>query len=87
MLTIYSFTSQAPNAKSTMGGFLGLQDQKSRAENKYLQRADLADANVKPMNDKGDPTCASEDHTFMGQKPGGSDALPGWDTIKSFAGR
>lgn len=77
---------QAPNPKSTMGNFLGLQDQKSRAENKYLQRMDLAGDDVRPMNDQGDPTCASEDHSFMGHKPGGPDTLPGWNTMKDFVG-
>ncbi|KAJ5105744.1 FAD dependent oxidoreductase [Penicillium alfredii] len=73
----------AHNARSTAGEFLGLQDQKTRAENKFLSRADLAAANVKPMTESGEPTCASEDHTFMGHWPGGSNTLPGWDTVKN----
>lgn len=70
-----------------MGEFLGLQDQKSRAENKYLQRADLAGDNPCSMTGAGEPTCVNEDHTFMDQKPGGSDTLPGWNTLKEFAGK
>lgn len=70
-----------------MGEFLGLKDQKLRAENKYLQRADLAGENPYSMTSSGDPTCVNEDHSFMGQKPGGSDTLPGWNTLKGFAGR
>ncbi|KAJ5327927.1 hypothetical protein N7541_009034 [Penicillium brevicompactum] len=75
----------APTGRSTMGEFLGLKDQKSRAENKYFQRAEMAEGND-PMNTAGDPTCASEDHSFMGQKPGGSETLPGWNKMKEFAG-
>jgi hypothetical protein len=67
-----------------MGDFLGLQDQKSRAENKYLQRVDLAEGNASPMNSQGEPTCATEDHSFMGEKAGGSDTLPGWHAIKNL---
>lgn len=70
-----------------MGSFLGLHDQKTRAENKYMERADLAAANTPPMNDHGEPTCAGEDHTFMCHKPGGSDTFPGWGTAKNLFGR
>ncbi|KAJ5669783.1 hypothetical protein N7462_010853 [Penicillium macrosclerotiorum] len=77
----------AHNPRSTIGQFLGLQDQKTRAENKFLTRAELAAANVRPMNDHGEPTCDTEDHSFMGSKPGASDTLPGWDTVKNIFGR
>lgn len=60
-----------------MGGFLGLNDQKSRAQNKYHQRA---------SNDRGEPTCATEDHSFMGRQPGEPDTLPGWNTIRDMTG-
>lgn len=85
MLTII-FPLKAPTGKSTMGEFLGLQDQKSRAENKYFQRAEMAEGNLSSMNAAGDPTCASEDHSFMGHKPGGSATLPGWNKMKDLAG-
>lgn len=70
-----------------MGEVLGLQQQKTLAENKYMRRADAAEANVRPMSDHGEPTCASEDHTFMYHKAGGSDTLPGWGTMKNVFGR
>ncbi|CAG7931521.1 unnamed protein product [Penicillium olsonii] len=76
----------APTGKSTMGEFLGLRDQKTRAENKYFERAEMAENGEYSMNATGDPTCASEDHSFMGHKPGGSDTLPGWNKMKEFAG-
>ena len=31
-------------------------------------------------------TCATEDHSFMTRKPGGSDTLPGWEKAKSALG-
>ena len=69
-----------------MGGFLGLNDQKSRAQNKYLQRADLAGASSSSTNNRGEPTCATEDHSFMGRQPGEADTLPGWHTIRDTTG-
>lgn len=81
------FTPQASNPRSTSGEFRGLQDQKTRAENKFMERVDLVEANVKPTNAQGEPTCASEDHSFMGQKPGGSETLPGWETVKNTIGK
>ena len=70
-----------------MGDVLGLQQQKTLAENKYMERAELASSNERPMSEHGEPTCASEDHSFMGRKPGGSETLPGWDTVKNVFGR
>lgn len=70
-----------------MGEFLGLRDQKTRAENKYNARADLAAGSIKPTTEKGEPTCATEDHSFMGVKPGGNDTWPGWDTLKNIVGK
>ncbi|KAJ5173303.1 hypothetical protein N7492_005896 [Penicillium capsulatum] len=75
------------NPRGTMGKFLGLHEQKTRAENKYMARADYTAANVKPMSENGEPTCASEDHTFMYHKPGGNDTWPGWDTFKNIFGK
>jgi hypothetical protein len=77
---------QAQNARSTMGSFLGLSDQKSRSANKYLQRANQLDDDAKPMTAAGEPTCATEDHSFMGKKAGDPDTYPGWDTFKSITG-
>ncbi|KAJ5168602.1 FAD dependent oxidoreductase [Penicillium canariense] len=77
----------AHNPRSTIGEFLGLQDQKTRAENKFLARADMAAGDTKPTTETGEPTCATEDHSFMGQKPGGGDTLPGWETVKNVFGR
>ncbi|KAF3388646.1 hypothetical protein F1880_003824 [Penicillium rolfsii] len=73
----------AHNPASTIGGFLGLKDQKTRAENNFLARADVVSGNPESTEHAG-PTCSTEDHSFMGTKPGGSDALPGWETVKSI---
>jgi hypothetical protein len=62
-----------------------LKDQKARAENKFMERAGITE-DVKPFTDSGEPTCAGEDHSFAGRKPGGSDALPGWESTKNFFG-
>ncbi|KAJ5253192.1 hypothetical protein N7489_003602 [Penicillium chrysogenum] len=68
---------------STIGNFLGLKEQKGRAENKYLQGVDLAANGIDTTTTSGgEPTCASEDHSFMERKPGGSDTLPGWKMAK-----
>ncbi|KAJ5983887.1 hypothetical protein N7481_005986 [Penicillium waksmanii] len=74
------------NPHETMGAFLGLKDQKSRAEAKYLARAGLAGDDIKTTTDSGEPTCSGEDHSFMGTKPGGADTLPGWGTMKNAFG-
>lgn len=37
-------------------------------------------------HDQREGTCATEDHSFMGTKPGGSDALPGWNVLKDKLG-
>ncbi|KAJ6128724.1 hypothetical protein N7471_009941 [Penicillium samsonianum] len=77
----------ATNPRSTMGDFLALNDQKTRAQNKYLERESLLHAEVKPMNVEGEPTCATEDHSFMSRKAGDPDTYPGWSTLKNFFGR
>ncbi|KAJ5460552.1 uncharacterized protein N7458_002104 [Penicillium daleae] len=73
----------AHNPRSTTGAFLALKDQKTRAENNFLAQADLASGKSQTEEHAG-PTCTTEDHSFMGQKPGGSDALPGWETVKNI---
>ncbi|KAJ5613023.1 hypothetical protein N7510_006217 [Penicillium lagena] len=76
----------AENPRSSFGNFLGLQEQKTRAENKFMDRADLAAADAPPTTESGEPTCAGEDHTFMQRKPGCSNTLPGWETAKHVFG-
>lgn len=68
-----------------MGKALGLQEQKHHAKDNFLQRADDSDINGHP-NLHGEPTCANEDHSFMTQKPGGSETWPGWETMKNIVG-
>lgn len=68
-----------------MGEALGLQQQKTRAKHNYLKRSDDA-AHVKPMSEHGEPTCASEDHSFMNHPPGGSATMPGWGTMRNVMG-
>jgi len=69
-----------------MGEALGLSDQKNHAKDNYLQRADDSAGNVKPTSAHGEPTCATEDHSFMTLKPGGGDTLPGWGTMRNIIG-
>ncbi|KAJ5671942.1 FAD dependent oxidoreductase, partial [Penicillium longicatenatum] len=73
------------NARETMGEALGLREQKDQAKFNFMQRVDDA-GDVKPTTEHGEPTCTTEDHSFMGKKPGGSDALPGWETVKNVLG-
>ncbi|KAJ5398471.1 FAD dependent oxidoreductase [Penicillium sp. CMV-2018d] len=75
----------ARNPASTIGSFLGLEDQKGRAEHKYLERVNLAANDAEPTNTSGgESTRATEDHSFMEQKPGGPDTLPGWKIAKNI---
>jgi len=76
----------ASNPRSSFGNFLGLQEQKTRAENKLMNRVDLAADNAPKTTESGEPTCAGEDHTFMQRKPGCPDTLPGWETAKHVFG-
>ncbi|KAJ5164406.1 uncharacterized protein N7500_006236 [Penicillium coprophilum] len=82
--------ADAPNPKSTMGGFLALDEQKTRGESKLSERQNLVDfekTSVRPINAEGEPTCASEDHSFMKHKAGDPDTYPGWSTVKNIFGR
>ncbi|KAJ5283492.1 FAD dependent oxidoreductase [Penicillium chrysogenum] len=75
----------AHNPASTTGKFLGLEDQTGRAERKYLEHVDLAANDAEPTaTSGGEPTCATEDHSFMERKPGGPDTLPGWKAAKNI---
>ncbi|CAL5868318.1 uncharacterized protein PFLUO_LOCUS2542 [Penicillium psychrofluorescens] len=76
----------ADNPRSSFGNFLGLQEQKSRAENKFMNRADLAADDLPPTTESGQPTCAGEDHSFMQRKPGCPDTYPGWEKAKHIFG-
>ncbi|KAJ5237536.1 hypothetical protein N7489_007627 [Penicillium chrysogenum] len=78
--------AEATNPRSTMGDFLALDDQKTRGQSKFVQRQNLVDNNVAPMNAQGEPTCATEDHSFMRRKAGDPDTYPGWGAFKSFFG-
>ncbi|RAH40826.1 uncharacterized protein BO95DRAFT_399518 [Aspergillus brunneoviolaceus CBS 621.78] len=59
--------------------FRDISDQKSAAEHKFLGRFDEGQG-------MQEGTCATEDHSFMERKPGGSGALPGWETMKDKLG-
>jgi hypothetical protein len=67
-----------------MGDFLALHEQKTSGQNKFYQRQSMVDNDIRPMNAQGEPTCASEDHTFMNHKPGGPDTYFGWHAMKNF---
>ncbi|KAJ5267132.1 hypothetical protein N7478_009940 [Penicillium angulare] len=58
--------------------FAGLQDQKERAGNKTLQRFPGS------ADDNGSAYSGEDRNSFMAQKPGGSDTLPGWDKAKDI---
>lgn len=69
---------QPENPTSITGNFLGLEDQKGRGEHKYLERMNLAANDTQSPTASGrEPTCATEDHSFIERKPGGLDTLPG----------
>lgn len=69
-----------------MGEALGLQEQKSSARQNFMRRENDILMDGKPNSAHGEPTCVGEDHSFMNHKPGGSDTLPGWGTMKNVLG-
>lgn len=77
-----SLNEQAHNARSTMGGFLGLTDQKTRAENNFLAQSDIVSGRTREQ--RVGTTCTTEDHSFMEQKAGAPDTPPGWETAKKI---
>ncbi|KAJ5796375.1 uncharacterized protein N7518_004915 [Penicillium psychrosexuale] len=79
--------ADAINPKSTMGDFLSLSDQKTRAQNKFIERENMLESNALPMNAEGEPTCVTEDHSFMNHKAGAPDTYPGWSTVKNIFGK
>ncbi|KAF7591128.1 hypothetical protein BBP40_001967 [Aspergillus hancockii] len=60
---------------SSANEFSSLRDQKTHAEDNYMDRMHREEG-VK------DGTCATEDHSFMKTRPGGSETLPGWEKAK-----
>lgn len=73
-----SIRRQAVNARSTIGEFLTLQQQKGISERKLEKRADMNVEDVDPAMS----SCETEDHSFMRHRPGCSQTLPGWSTAK-----
>ncbi|OGM45193.1 hypothetical protein ABOM_005846 [Aspergillus bombycis] len=64
---------------SSANEFSSLREQKGMAERNFLDRR-----NRELGEQEG--TCATEDHSFMTKKPGGSDTLPGWEKAKGALG-
>ncbi|KAB8249759.1 hypothetical protein F9C07_2126779 [Aspergillus flavus] len=64
---------------SSADEFSSLRDQKGMAESNFMDRRN------REMGEH-EGTCATEDHSFMTQKPGGSDTLPGWEKAKGVLG-
>ncbi|KAE8151388.1 hypothetical protein BDV25DRAFT_138911 [Aspergillus avenaceus] len=62
---------------SSADEFASLRDEKNTARGHFMDRANH-EAGVT------NGTCATEDHSFMNTKPGGSDTLPGWKGAKDF---
>ncbi|GAD97486.1 predicted protein [Paecilomyces variotii No. 5] len=73
---------QTPNPAASFGNFLGLQDQKSAAHNKFEERFEKAGGIEPPTTSEGEPTCESEDHSFANHKPGCPQTMPGWSKVK-----
>lgn len=73
------FLWQAPNPRATIGGFLGLSSQKSMAGERNEERYIPHDKQT------GEPTCNTEDHSFMEHRPGRPGTLPGWEKMKNAA--
>ncbi|KAL4896158.1 hypothetical protein BDV59DRAFT_199369 [Aspergillus ambiguus] len=61
---------------ATEGEFNSLKEQKANAESHFMDR----------MSEQRKPTCATEDHSFAQQRPGGSGTLPGWSKAKDAVG-
>ncbi|KAJ5081791.1 hypothetical protein NUU61_010055 [Penicillium alfredii] len=80
-------SNQPSNFKTTTGQFQGLHDQKAHADDKYNTREYHATQDIKQTTVNGEPTCATEDHSFMGEQPGGNDTLPGWEKLKNIFGK
>ncbi|KAJ5273738.1 hypothetical protein N7478_008863 [Penicillium angulare] len=72
----------------TMADAMKSQQHKIHAKYGFLDQSESARhaAHVKPMSQHGEPTCASEDHSFMNHKPGGSRTMPGWGTMRNLMG-
>ncbi|RJE19811.1 hypothetical protein PHISCL_07863 [Aspergillus sclerotialis] len=74
----------APNPRATIGQYLGLTSQKAAAGSKNQERFDEAAASSMDRNsERGEPTCESEDHSFMQHRPGCPGTLPGWGKTKN----
>ncbi|EED23408.1 conserved hypothetical protein [Talaromyces stipitatus ATCC 10500] len=78
-----------PNPAASIGGFLGLVDQKGAAEAHMKQRVAESGGFIdKDLKNSGiKETCQTEDHSFMETKPGRPDALPGSSLLKGAVGR
>jgi hypothetical protein len=77
-----------PNPAASIGGFLGLSDQKGAAAAHTKQRVaesgGFVDETLK--NSGVEETCETEDHSFMQRKPGGPDMV-GHSVIKGVVDR
>lgn len=74
-----------PNPAASIGGFLGLSDQKGAAAAHTKQRVAESGGFVDEELKKSgvEETCETEDHSFMQRKPGGPD-MPGHSVIKGI---
>ncbi|GAM34184.1 hypothetical protein TCE0_015r01597 [Talaromyces pinophilus] len=78
-----------PNPAASIGGFLGLSDQKGAAaahtKQRVLESAGFVDDET--LKKSGvEETCETEDHSFMQRKPGGPDMV-GHSVIKGVVDR
>lgn len=77
-----------PNPAASIGGFLGLSDQKGAAAAHTKQRVVESGGFVDETLKKSgvEETCETEDHSFMQRKPGGPDMV-GHSVIKGVVDR
>lgn len=77
-----------PNPAASIGGFLGLSDQKGAAaahtNERIAESGGFVDEEMKKSGLK--ETCETEDHSFMQRKPGGPD-MPGHSIIQGVVDR
>lgn len=67
---------------NSSGNFIGLKNMKQRAKSHSHAQFEAAAGVQKPFTDSGEPTCMSEDHSFMFHKAGCPETLPGQNKLK-----
>jgi hypothetical protein len=71
-----------PTPADSFGNFIGLKNMKQRAKSHSHAQFEDAAGIDKPFTDSGEPTCMTEDHSFMFHKAGCPETLPGQTKLK-----